>query len=167
MATASTTPATIRAKMQTLLLALTPLTHADRGFRLYPGTEVFELWVAENVASSFRHFTIREIDAGEEPEVSDLVVESRWALVELLIAYPKQWGLYGDERIHAAEALIQEDRRLIDGRSGVGAKNSSACVSGQHYARREAAETLGLDDDLEFMVSRLTYRLGFYQAVAA
>lgn len=165
MTTPTTTLAAIRAQMLTTLEAIVPAHEASIRFERHRGESDFRAWVEMNEQGAWRRFHINSLfDEGPTPASTNSDVEFRSARLELLVAYPKRWGLYGQDGERGAHDVIESDREQIDGRSGIGHNNSAGYVSGQHSSIRVARETLVGD---AVLVSRTVYEVTYYRSVSA
>lgn len=163
MSTATTSLELIRDGMIAKLEALTPtLLSADK-FRRHVGEVDFSRYCETDPTSAFRVFSVLQDDVEEPPTVSDMDVEHRTATFALLIAYPKAWGRYGGQNERDAQDCIEADRRLIDGRSGIGHNAYSGYPSGQHSALIESS----IESGDAVLWSRLQVTVTYYRSVSA
>ncbi len=166
MPTATTTRELIRENLITTIQALTPLTHADVPFRVERGERDFRVWAETNAAAALRRFSVRFVGQPGPPKISDTVTELvEGDAVEILIAYPKQYGKYGSGNVRSLDDVIDEDIQTLDGRSGIGHNNYGDWVSGQHSCLRMEVETED-DSDLDVVLVRLLYTIDYYRTTA-
>ncbi len=169
MATPTTTFAAIRDKMETLIIALSPATLADVRFKLERGEKNFEEWAEDNPSACLRVFAIREIGEGDdELQMTNSDLEHVQTLAEVIVAYPKHYGKYGRNAVQSARDMIREDRKQIDGQSGIGIHNASGYVSGQDASQLEGRSIEGDDEeDSPVLFSRMVFRVDYKESVTA
>lgn len=164
--TATTTREAIRENMVTLIEALAPTTSSDVPFRVERGERDFRTWAEANEAAALRRFSVRFVGQPSPPVISDTLTELvEQDAVEVLIAYPKQYGKYGQGNNRALDDVLDEDVQQIDGQSGVSHNNSGDWVSGQHNCLRIEA-TVEDDPDAKVVIARLLYSIDYYRSTA-
>ena len=129
MATSTTTLGAIRRQQASTIEGLTPTSMQRDKFELHRGETGFGEWVEENATRCLRVFSIIYAGMVEPPAVHDEQVRQEHVAQSLEIAYPRQWGRYGQENIRDAEDLIMEDKRQIE--DAIGIAGASNYASGQ------------------------------------
>lgn len=152
--------------METKLEALTPSSLSSVKFRTARDEQDFVTWAVSNPQISPRRFSIREIGERDAPTMADLETERVITQAELLVVYPKRYGLYGQDNARDAYDMAETDLTLLDGISGIGIANSGGYVSGQHASIRVES---GIDDDATAPVFflRAVFEVHFQQAVSS
>lgn len=129
----TTTIETIRENMETLIHALTPTSHAQVKFRVERGEVPFREWCQANPTASFRRYAIEQTGRSEPGEVTNLDIEEVRTELEIMVAYPKEWGRYGPQNIQDLRDTLDADAMQL--RNAVGHKGNADWVAGQHDAR--------------------------------
>lgn len=167
LATPYATRELIRESMIGLIEALTPTSHSSVPFRVERGERDFRAWGEANEAAALRRFSVRFVGQPSPPVVSDTQVELvEGDVVELVIAYPKQWGKYGEGNVRDFDDLMDEDLQQIDGRSGVGVNNAADWIAGQNQSLRVDWE-IEDDEDAKVAFLRVRYQVDYYRSTAA
>lgn len=128
----ATTVEAIRDNAISLIEALSPSLLSSVPMRRHRGEQSLDEWADANPAASLRVFSLLQTSDGEPPAVSNTTEELRTAILELRIAYPRLYGLYGQQNVRDAFDLMEADAIKIDGRSGIGLNNSGGYVAGCH-----------------------------------
>jgi hypothetical protein len=162
MTTDTTTLEAIRDKAITLIQALTPLKAAHIPFRRHVAEGDFVAWAEANPSACCRRFQILRTGAGEPAMVSNTDLEDRRERLLLVIAYPKTYGLYGEENIRDADDVMESDRELIDGRSGIGKNNAGGYVAGQHSSLLLEANT---EEGEAVRFAQLLFEVTYYREI--
>lgn len=118
----ATTPEAIRARIATVIAALTPTSHVSDKFREHRNEDVDFIEDSETKpASAFRRFQVIETGDDEPPETSSGTDEERTATYRVTVAYPRD-ARAGDGHATARHRLMREDQRLIERAIGMHGK---------------------------------------------
>ena len=133
----TTTVEAIRDSFETSIQALTPGSLTDHPFRVAEDMiPDFREWCEAH--PDLRRFTFRRVGEVELPEISDGQIEYQEALLELIVCYPNQMALYGDENVRDLGDLTDTDKEQIN--SEIGHRGSANYPAGLDASR--ATESL-------------------------
>lgn len=159
MATPTTTMETIRDNWITVIEALTPTSIPSVTFHVERGEVDFDD-LAERQPDIFRRFTIEDLATYPPSEMSDMVAELLETEVEVRVAFPKEWGIYGSNNSRDARDVLREDMFQID--KAIGHNGGANYVSGQ-IASKAIERTIEETDNHLFALMR--YSVQFYRSV--
>lgn len=164
MTTSTTTIESVRDNASSILEGLVLASLRGDGFRRSRGEEDFRGWALANPGASLRRFAFSDAGTEELGDVSDSYHELVVQPLELVIAYPADFGLYGIENEIDLEDFIQTDLHQISGQAGIGLNNAGGYVAGLHALLVES-------DDIEreetVWFSALTMTATYYRSVSA
>jgi len=145
--TPTTTFGLIRSNMITLIEAITPKTRSREKF-VYADRERPDMRneAEENITASFRWVEINRFDT-EVLGATDFSIERRSTDAEIVIAYPHNFGNYGDRNETDLEDLIEEDTNLI--MKTIGYRGADNYLDGQ-IATLEGDATIEQGDGVSF-----------------
>lgn len=136
----ATTFATVRDNQLALLEAATPSKHADKKFRRHREQAEFMAWVEANPAACFRRMQLLSQMDVEQSDTSDGELVSWRHNIELRVAYPLQFGLYGAENERDLEDVLEQDAVTID--STIGRHGYPNFVQYQELCERQSSTVI-------------------------
>lgn len=154
----TTTYEAIRDNVETLIVDINPLREQSVKFWRAESMIDFRSWCEENVNACFRGFDIEWI--GTRPDPGGMVTSTHTEMViteaELVVAYPHQLGLYGEENRRDMQDMMISDGNQI--RKAIGIQGGSNYPDGLYMI--EASFSAEPGDDVDFLVFELelTYR---------
>lgn len=158
---ATTSYSAIRDKQRQVIEALTPTSNTAVKFFAALDERDFREWAVANKAAAFRRFTILNNADYQAPEVDNHDVVWQRMTSEIVVAYPNDWGFYGEENIRDMQDMMDEDWQLIDKNVGPYGQNLGNWLDGQGLCLMTSIQYID-DEDVTFAVIR--YEIGFYRA---
>lgn len=156
----ATTFATVRDKQCLLLEALTPSKHAGTKFRRHREQAPFEAWVDANPKACLRRFQILSDMEVEQSDTSDGDLVSWRHTMQLWVAYPLEYGLYGAENERDLEDVVELDAVKID--SAIGRHGYPSFVQYQELCERQS---MTLDDIPGARLLKMTFLVQYDRSV--
>lgn len=171
MTTATTTLEAIRDNMAAILESLTPVTAPEVRFRRDRGESEFMAWAEGHPSAAFRRYSIDRTGGGAPlPVSSNGDVEERRERILVRIAYPRANGLYRQsgnpsDGVRDSSDVMEEDRELIIGRSGVGALNAADYIADAQHASNLIEDSVEEGEAVRF--AEFLFEVHYYREIAA
>jgi len=138
----ATTFALIRDQQLSVIEALTPAVQSGTRFKRHRGDVEFLAWVEANPSACWRRFELlNAFDYGHDGLTNAGSGGALWQLAhsaQLVMAYPRQMGKYGQQNERDLDDMIDSDLAQIDEAIGPDGSALANWVSGLDDCRRSS-----------------------------